>query len=525
MRLCLSPTARARESLSMDSTSSLKKQKATKTAILVGVVALAILIIGALVVTKAIFLPCISVIMGACMIAGGGAACVGMCLKVCLDSYRAHKSRRLQENLQPDMYPGKKEHEAATTIQKWFRRYKQEKSISSLKAQNNILRLPENPDQGSEQNVASPVSTSPQVLLVPEKEVHESKPLVPSKYLEMTVVEKDGTTRTETNRKEYEAATTIQTFFLRYKQKLMRSPKTPQDFNELSDKLKEKEYIEALASDKLCALYIQVIKHEDLIFSENDMGRGKHTSAKNKIFELIQSLCSNQQKREVALIKAEVLGLKTLTPKEAEDFKPELQGRLERLLPQYNLGNLDSLDTNRLKALIYRLFSGKYRVESLEIHKQLEKLVQGDASTIAEIKAAIPVYRKEQITYFLEHGFYSLNKYRIGQRDTQPWGSSSTEIVQISHGGGYHYILDFLKGRNLGYQESPFSNRGIFVSPGVCERDKLYAERKAPQYYDRPVILKAKIQAQWLDKVRNDYEAFLRPENVRYLTDVKIQLI
>ena len=101
--------------------------------------------------------------------------------------------------------------------------------------------------------------------------------------------------------------------------------------------------------------------------------------------------------------------------------------------------------------------------------------------------------------------------------------------VWIIHGGGFDNICNFLAGRTLGYRLEEGSVPGMQVHP--CEKLRevprvrllYYANRGAARSLDRPCIFSAKIKAKYLDKAPNSYEAGLRSNFLRFLTDIHIE--
>jgi len=101
--------------------------------------------------------------------------------------------------------------------------------------------------------------------------------------------------------------------------------------------------------------------------------------------------------------------------------------------------------------------------------------------------------------------------------------------VYISHGGGLFYILQFLLKESKGYESATeFVGQGIFVSPRTKEGGDttlypFYANRY-PNHFDIPAVLTARIEAQYLDAVPNNYEAILRSSDIKYLKQISISL-
>jgi len=109
---------------------------------------------------------------------------------------------------------------------------------------------------------------------------------------------------------------------------------------------------------------------------------------------------------------------------------------------------------------------------------------------------------------------------------------SPEEAIAITHGGGYWYLTRFLQGREFGYANE-LNRRGIFVTPhipflerrGKTNRDLLYAIRTPLEHFDLPAVFEAKIPANHLVNVQNEYEAVVFSEAVEHLTDIKLRRI
>jgi hypothetical protein len=106
----------------------------------------------------------------------------------------------------------------------------------------------------------------------------------------------------------------------------------------------------------------------------------------------------------------------------------------------------------------------------------------------------------------------------------EEWSQDPEAWIEISHGGGYYYLQDFLTGKEKGYPLER-GGLGIQVSPGTSDRDEYYALRGAPKHFDLPARLTGKIQAKYLDRANNAYEAGLRPEFVQHLEKVTCEKI
>lgn len=96
--------------------------------------------------------------------------------------------------------------------------------------------------------------------------------------------------------------------------------------------------------------------------------------------------------------------------------------------------------------------------------------------------------------------------------------------VNISHGGGLFYIMDFLRGRSQGYSLE-YNGLGLQVSPNDSSRDFSYAVRKSRYHFDRPAIFSARIPAGYLTSAVRPYEAGLRPESLPALRDIEITAV
>lgn len=106
-------------------------------------------------------------------------------------------------------------------------------------------------------------------------------------------------------------------------------------------------------------------------------------------------------------------------------------------------------------------------------------------------------------------------------------GYDKTKMVYISHGGGLYYIRQFLTGLTEGYEASEFNGKGVFVSPttkpGSSEFSDYYANWK-PQHFDIPAKFMAEIEARHLGAVKNENEAVLRKDKIKYLKNISIEI-
>lgn len=122
------------------------------------------------------------------------------------------------------------------------------------------------------------------------------------------------------------------------------------------------------------------------------------------------------------------------------------------------------------------------------------------------------------------------------------WGSSLEDykiepdhIVDISHGGGVQYILDFFDGNTLGYRLEKHGY-GIQVSPKIdsilwlkdtYDRAKYYASADWHHNvtFDYSVVMYARVKAGCLFEANNIYEAGLPYYNLNQLMDIKFYFI
>jgi len=112
---------------------------------------------------------------------------------------------------------------------------------------------------------------------------------------------------------------------------------------------------------------------------------------------------------------------------------------------------------------------------------------------------------------------------------TQSWSEKygykkSDEIIEVKHGGGYFFLQDFLEGKHKGYKLEN-SGLGIQVAPIHRNRERFYAYRTSPSYFDLPAQLTGRIAAGQLHSANNDYEAGLYHDRIEHLKDVTVELL
>lgn len=159
-----------------------------------------------------------------------------------------------------------------------------------------------------------------------------------------------------------------------------------------------------------------------------------------------------------------------------------------------------------------------------EITKYKNKIAEG------KIKNKDPEYLE-----FFETALLTLET----KQKNEQWGNNRVNpdnLVFISHGGGFHHIVSFLTGNSEGYEAKEYEGKGIFVSPIVIDGkriipnegnlDRYYATRAAGfHFFDIAAIFSATIEAKYLVKVPNIYEAALPTENVKYLKKISITIL
>lgn len=152
---------------------------------------------------------------------------------------------------------------------------------------------------------------------------------------------------------------------------------------------------------------------------------------------------------------------------------------------------------------------------------------------------------KDQVKKRLEEGIDCFSDKPKDMRPVSRWGDpkevNDEDVINISYGGGLHYLLSFLQGREKGYKlEDSGNGLGIQVSPVKHkESSKVneienpyiryssidYSLRHGRKFFDTPVLMRAKINARFLRAVNNNYEAGLPADSVPHLSDVKIEEI
>lgn len=193
-----------------------------------------------------------------------------------------------------------------------------------------------------------------------------------------------------------------------------------------------------------------------------------------------------------------------------------------------------------LRYLMFQRFSGKFYSTALSdssCMKKLNDLIRcSDGSNLQEIANVFKQAMQEQENYIIETGWRKMQSSTDARR--YHWGANfgkkPDEQFNISHGGGYFNILEFLLGSYEGYQLEPnsyYNAVGLQVSPNVSppggHRDDWYASRAADPrkcFFDSPARLFATTRAKYLDRADDDhdYEAGLRSEFIDKLHNVKV---
>lgn len=191
-------------------------------------------------------------------------------------------------------------------------------------------------------------------------------------------------------------------------------------------------------------------------------------------------------------------------------------------------------DRELLRASIYNRFGDIYYISNVilnfkvtilgvELVTTLSKLQNLDKLT-DDLQADIQLAMQVQEAFFLQYGWLLDPQLPVARPER--WKKSTTNpeaLIEFSHGGGFFYILKFLKGETRGYRLER-AGTGIQVSPQTLahSRDEFYSG-KAYRHFDYPARFSARIKAKYLDSANNGYEAGLRPEFIEFLEDITIK--
>lgn len=95
-------------------------------------------------------------------------------------------------------------------------------------------------------------------------------------------------------------------------------------------------------------------------------------------------------------------------------------------------------------------------------------------------------------------------------------------VLEATFGGGWRFIIDFLLGKNKGYQIDP-AGVGIMVGPldGLGASPHFYANRIIGQMFDSPAILRFRVPAQSLT-AHGPYEAGLLHTDLNMISDIEL---
>lgn len=221
-----------------------------------------------------------------------------------------------------------------------------------------------------------------------------------------------------------------------------------------------------------------------------------------------------------------------LDDKDTQKLKDEAKTKLQEYLPFFSMTTIEELyrtnNHQQLKYELYKRFSRRFNH-----HVKFLPLEQGERNilyhhekfckTFAELRKVVLKVIDEQQKGLLQNGWFELPY----QSPTRPkyWNAEKIkpeDNIQISHGGGFFHIIEFLQGHSLGYRLENQDGRGIQVSTMSHERDKLYALRACNNYIDYPARISATIEAQYLDAAPNLYEAGLRAEYIDKLKEIVV---
>lgn len=255
-------------------------------------------------------------------------------------------------------------------------------------------------------------------------------------------------------------------------------------------------------------------------------------------------------------------------------YKPSRNDRFERLgdfvvidgkktfvAPKANisLDNIEKLaarliaanDREGLRKLCNTLFTGSYRSKDFSSRRTkipeilaLVALINDKDSKLdgAEklIREGAKQWRENYIPPLAKNIESGLRKLRMEYPELKDLsdeklamygGMSSNPIdpeawVEISHGGGYDNIQDFMRGRSDGYPLETFGS-GIQVSvqksAGEAKEFDLGYTKRAYDFFDNPGVFTGRIQAKYLQRAGSaGGEAGLTPENVQYISNPQV---
>jgi len=114
-------------------------------------------------------------------------------------------------------------------------------------------------------------------------------------------------------------------------------------------------------------------------------------------------------------------------------------------------------------------------------------------------------------------------------------GIGPSEMIDVNHGGGKHYLEHMMKAKNesMGYKLEGGMGKGIQVHPSVQGKYRNgagedanrigYYSKRAGGYGDIPAKLTGQIEGSKLTAANNGYEAGIRGQNMGSLKNVKIE--
>lgn len=165
----------------------------------------------------------------------------------------------------------------------------------------------------------------------------------------------------------------------------------------------------------------------------------------------------------------------------------------------------------------------------IELRQEIEKVRSILLGVLRDLTERLPPRRIEASLFRAQQE----TKFR-------PFSTIAPGTIEIVHGGGLRYILDFLNGVTEGYPLEGASGAarplGIQVHPlyegtkqdwqAFVDRSKNYAMSRGPlEHLDFPVILRASVPTACLEVADNPYEAGLRSCFRKCLRDVTITMV
>lgn len=214
-------------------------------------------------------------------------------------------------------------------------------------------------------------------------------------------------------------------------------------------------------------------------------------------------------------------------------------------MPEFWVGSKDSLEKGKslLGKKMELIFSDFDRISAMKEEETFHFFQEG---------------AQKQIAFKMKRKSFCKVKSLFDNWRRVPLDSSQPEAIEIIHGGGLRYLMEFLTGHERGY-DLEFCNKertpnklknildsfevtrtlglgkakGIQVHPISSEEDleetikrsAHYAIDRSTFYQDFPVILTATIQPQFLDMAHNDYEAGLRSCYISQLRNIRIEIL